>query len=111
MVRLESHGRRGPIGRPQTVDGDVGISARVPANPDVRIAREFHDRTTHTPQSIRTSGHMLDWDNKPFPFKIYTELSALALPREVDPLGADTRSEERRVGKEGGSGRSRCGYR
>jgi len=62
----------------------------VAANPDIRIARQFHDRTTHTPQSIRTSGHMLDWDNKPFPFKIYTELSALALPREVDPLAADT---------------------
>jgi SagB-type dehydrogenase family enzyme len=59
-------------------------------NEDVRTAREFHDRTTHTPHSIRTSGHTLDWDIKPFPFKIYTELPALALPREVDPLGADT---------------------
>jgi SagB-type dehydrogenase family enzyme len=62
----------------------------VPANRDVRLAREFHDDTTHTPQSIRTSGHMLEWDIKPFPFKIYTDLSPLALPREVDPLGADT---------------------
>jgi SagB-type dehydrogenase family enzyme len=60
------------------------------ANSDVKLAREFHDRTTHTPQSIRTSGHMLDWDNKPFPFKIYTELAPLPLPREIDPLGADT---------------------
>lgn len=60
------------------------------ANRDVHLAREFHDHTTHTPQSIRTSGHMLDWDIKPFPFKIYTELSPLALLREVDPLGADT---------------------
>ena len=50
---------------------------------------EFHDDTTHTPQSIRTSGHTLEWDIKPFPFKIYTDLSPLALPREVDPLGAD----------------------
>ena len=62
----------------------------MPVNRDVRLAREFHDDTTHTPQSIRTSGHTLEWDIKPFPFKIYTDLSPLALPREVDPLGADT---------------------
>ena len=53
-------------------------------------ARQFHDATTHTPQSVRTSGHTLDWDNKPFPFKVYTELPALPLPREFDPLAVDT---------------------
>jgi SagB-type dehydrogenase family enzyme len=62
----------------------------VAANRDIRLAREFHDRTTHTPHSVHTSGHTLDWDIKPFPFKVYPELPALALPREVDPLGADT---------------------
>ena len=59
-------------------------------NAETRVAREFHDRTTHTPYSVRTSGHSLDWDNKPFPFKIYPELPALALPREVAPLAIDT---------------------
>ena len=53
-------------------------------------ARAFHDATTHTPQSIRTSGHTLDWDNKPFPFKVYTELPALPLPRAFDPIATDT---------------------
>ncbi|HMH48674.1 MAG TPA: SagB/ThcOx family dehydrogenase [Candidatus Acidoferrum sp.] len=53
-------------------------------------ARGFHDETTHTPQSIRTGTHTLDWDNKPFPFKVYTELPALPLPREFDPLATDT---------------------
>src|SRR6266446_2188605 len=53
-------------------------------------AREFHDATTHTPHSVRTSGHTLDWDNKPFPFKVYTELPALAMPRELDPVPIDT---------------------
>ena len=53
-------------------------------------ARTFHDATTHTPQSIRTSGHTLDWDNKPFPFKVYTELPALPLPRAFDPIATDT---------------------
>ena len=52
-------------------------------------ARTFHDATTHTPQSVRTGTHTLDWDNKPFAFKIYTELAALPLPREFDPMATD----------------------
>jgi SagB-type dehydrogenase family enzyme len=53
-------------------------------------AREYHDRTAHSPASIRSSGHTLEWDIKPFPFKIYTELPAISLPREIDPLALDT---------------------
>jgi len=53
-------------------------------------AREYHDRTTHSPASVRTSGHTLEWDIKPFPFKVYTDLPAIPLPRELDPLGIDT---------------------
>jgi SagB-type dehydrogenase family enzyme len=62
----------------------------VGANADVRIARRFHDLTTHTPHSVRTSTHTLDWDIKPFPFKIYTALPAVSLPREVAPVAVDT---------------------
>jgi SagB-type dehydrogenase family enzyme len=54
------------------------------------VARRFHDETTHTPYSIRTSGHALDWDNKPFPFKVYTEAAAVALPRDVDVVTTPT---------------------
>ena len=54
------------------------------------IARRYHDRTAHSPASVRASPHTLDWDVKPFPFKIYTELPALALPRDLDALAADT---------------------
>jgi SagB-type dehydrogenase family enzyme len=53
-------------------------------------AREYHDRTAHSPASVRSSGHTLEWDIKPFPFKVYTELPALPLPRELDPLAVDT---------------------
>jgi SagB-type dehydrogenase family enzyme len=53
-------------------------------------ARRFHDETTHTPYSVRTSGHTLDWDNKPFPFKVYTDAPAVALPRDVDVVAAPT---------------------
>ena len=52
-------------------------------------AREYHDRTAHSPASVRTSGHTLEWDIKPFPFKIYSDLSAIPLPREIDPLATD----------------------
>jgi SagB-type dehydrogenase family enzyme len=48
------------------------------------LARRFHDETTHTPYSIRTSGHTLDWDNKPFPFKVYVDAPAVKLPRDID---------------------------
>jgi SagB-type dehydrogenase family enzyme len=49
-------------------------------------ARRFHDATTHTPESVRRSGHTLDWDNKPFPFKVYVDAPSVPLPREVDTL-------------------------
>ena len=42
------------------------------SNRETRIAREYHDRTAHSPSSVRTSSHALAWDIKPFPFKVYT---------------------------------------
>jgi SagB-type dehydrogenase family enzyme len=56
---------------------------------DVHIARKFHDETAHTPASVRASGHTLDWDIKPFPFKVYPDVPAVPLAREVDPLAID----------------------
>jgi SagB-type dehydrogenase family enzyme len=53
-------------------------------------AREYHDRTVHSPASVRTSGHTLEWDIKPFPFKVYSDLEANPLPREIDPVAIDT---------------------
>src|SRR6266480_4058529 len=58
-------------------------------NHDVRVARAFHDATTHTPASIRTSGHTLEWDIKPFPFKVYPALPTISLPRDVDLAEVD----------------------
>ena len=60
------------------------------SNRETRVARAYHDRTAHSPASVRTSTHALDWDVKPFPFKVYTDLSPLTLPREVDPLAIAT---------------------
>src|SRR5437899_10029653 len=53
-------------------------------------AREYHDRTAHSPASVRTGGHTPEWDLTPFPFKVYPELSSFALPRELDPPAIDT---------------------
>ncbi len=45
-------------------------------------ARRYHDATMHSPRSVRSSGHGLDWDTKPEPFKIYPGLPVVALPRD-----------------------------
>jgi SagB-type dehydrogenase family enzyme len=53
-------------------------------------ARLYHEVTKHSYTSVRTDGHVLDWDNKPFPFKIYPHAAALSLPRDLQlsPLPA-----------------------
>ena len=53
-------------------------------------ARRYHDATTHSPQSVRTSGHRLDWDTKPEPFKIYPDLPVVPLPRDFPVPAGDT---------------------
>jgi hypothetical protein len=39
---------------------------------------------------VRRSGHTLDWENKPLPFKIYPTLPPLRLPTDLPVLAADT---------------------
>jgi peptidyl-prolyl cis-trans isomerase SurA len=39
--------------------------------------------TKHSYTSVRGSPHFLDWENKPLPYKIYPELPAIALPRDL----------------------------
>ncbi len=53
-------------------------------------ARAYHARTTHTPRSVRTDSHVLDWDLEPAPFKIYADLPALRLPQDLPALEMDT---------------------
>ena len=54
------------------------------------VARKFHDETAHSPYSVRTSGHTLDWDIQPFPFKVYTDAPAVALPRDIEVVAMPT---------------------
>ena len=37
-------------------------------------AREYHERTNHSPQSVREDGFQLDFSNRPRPYKLYTDL-------------------------------------
>src|SRR5579883_674801 len=53
-------------------------------NRQTEAARFYHDVTKHSYTSVRSVGHRLDWNNRPFPFKIYPQAAALALPRELN---------------------------
>jgi SagB-type dehydrogenase family enzyme len=48
-------------------------------------ARAYHEATKHSRASVRSDRHVLDWANKPFLFKVYPDVPALPLPREVPP--------------------------
>ena len=52
-------------------------------NADGAGARRYHERTKHSVQSVRASGHFLDWDIMPRPFKVYPDLEPIPLPRDV----------------------------
>lgn len=61
-------------------------------------AREYHDRTKHSHESLRAGGHALDWGNKPLPFKEYPIVAPLPLPTSL--------SESRLTAVEALSGRA-----
>ncbi len=50
-------------------------------NANTQLARDYHDVTKHSPESVRMSRHRLDWANKPHPFKVYRGLPTTPLPR------------------------------
>ncbi len=50
-------------------------------NNDIKYAIKYHEETKHSPLSVRMSQHYLDWDNRPKPFKVYTNLPFIPLPR------------------------------
>src|SRR5581483_11329246 len=86
---VDGHGR--PSGAtPAVAPGQVTAARRramlacpTMANADVARIRAYHDGTKHSFASIRASGHRLEWDIMPRPFKVYPELDAMPLPREL----------------------------
>ncbi len=52
-------------------------------NRDIQAAWKYHDGSKHSYLSIRNNPHILDWANRPQPFKIYPNIEPIPLPREV----------------------------
>lgn len=48
-------------------------------------AREYHERTKHSPRSVRADSHRLDRRTKPRPYKVYESLPSVSPAREPDP--------------------------
>ena len=46
-------------------------------------AIEYHERTKHSPESVRAGATGLDWENKPLPYKIYEDRPTIELPEKL----------------------------
>ncbi len=57
------------------------------ANSNVEVVWKYHNSTKHSYASVHNNPHFLDWANQPLPFKAYTTLEPLPLPREVRQTG------------------------
>jgi SagB-type dehydrogenase family enzyme len=56
-------------------------------NRDTQATWKYHDGTKHSYWSIRNNPDLLDWANRPQPFKIYPKIEPLLLPRDVPHTG------------------------
>jgi SagB-type dehydrogenase family enzyme len=56
-------------------------------NSNLEAAWKYHNTTKHSYASVHNNPHFLDWANQPLPFKTYTTLEPLPLPREVGQTG------------------------
>jgi SagB-type dehydrogenase family enzyme len=56
-------------------------------NHDLQATWAYHNGTKHSYESIRANRHYLDWENQPIPFKIYSELEPIALPKQLFSSG------------------------
>jgi len=54
-------------------------------NRDVQATWHYHEGTKHSFQSVHSSQHFLDFENQPLPFKIYSGLEPIPLPRDIEP--------------------------
>ncbi len=59
-------------------------------NRDLTATWAYHNGTKHSLQSVRSNRHYLDWDNKPLPFKMYSTVEPLSLPRELPSVPIPT---------------------
>ena len=70
-------------GTPVRRGSDLTLSGhQFMTNQDLEALWNYHKATKHSYQSVRSNAHYLDWANYPLPFKIYSELEPIPLPRE-----------------------------
>jgi len=50
---------------------------------DQPAALRYHERTKHSPASLRARAHFLDWSRRPVPFKDYPDLEPLPLAADL----------------------------
>ncbi len=58
-------------------------------NKDIQYILDYHESTKHSEISLMTSRHYLDLDNRPLPFKVYSELLSYALPLDFSQPALD----------------------
>lgn len=52
---------------------------------DIQIAWKYHNGTKHSYESVRSNPHYLDWSNQPRPYKVYSNVDSIPLPKpEID---------------------------
>src|SRR5437764_6505706 len=56
-------------------------------NRDIQATWKYHNGSKHSCWSIRNHPHLLDWANRPLPFKIYPAIEPFPLPRDVPQTG------------------------
>src|SRR5437588_2767684 len=56
-------------------------------NRDIQATWKYHNGNKHSYWSIRNHPHLLDWANRPLPFKIYPKIEPFPLPRDVPQTG------------------------
>ncbi len=56
-------------------------------NRDLLATWTYHNGTKHSYESIRSNPHYLDWENQPLPFKIYSKIAPIPLPRPQSSAG------------------------
>jgi SagB-type dehydrogenase family enzyme len=61
-------------------------------NSEISYAQEYHQTTKHSEITLRTSGHYLDWQNRPSQFKTYEGLPSTPLPRDFPKPESDALS-------------------
>jgi SagB-type dehydrogenase family enzyme len=69
------------------VSAGASLAWQLMNNREIQAAWKYHGGTKHSHWSVRNRPHLLDWANRPLPFKIYPKIEPLRLWRDVPQTG------------------------